>query len=68
MALPLPQHPLDCPDERGTDRSAGETGDQRDKSDRADVHARLLRRAGCLVCLNGRGGRLRVREVPRERT
>ena len=68
MALPLPEQSFDRADKRGADRSAGETRDQSDDRDRAQVHAGLLRRAGCLVCLNGRGGRLRVREMPRERT
>ena len=66
--LALTQHPFNRADERGAHGSAGETRDQSDDRDRTKVHARLLRRAGCLVCLNGRGGRLRVREVPRERT
>src|SRR6058998_666497 len=62
--LPLPQHSFDRTDERGTDGSAGEAGDKCDDRDRAEVHAPLLRRAGCLVGLDRGGGRLRVRQMP----
>ena len=64
---PPPQDRLNCADEHGSDGSARETANESNHRDGTQVHAALLLRAGSLIRLSGCRGRLRMREMPRER-
>src|SRR5204862_5360918 len=63
----LPQQPFDRTAADVANGPAGDAGDNSDDRDRAEIHATLFRWAGCLVCLDGGGGGLGVREMPSQR-